>query len=537
MTRLQHVAYLVPTQFIGRTLRQAGLPARKHWHRCAGSCIPVGFAVIAAILIAIPRAAAEPPNVILCMGDDHGWEETGYYGHPHIRTPVLDEMAASGLRFDRFYAAHPSCSPTRGSVLTGRHPNRYGTFAPNWSIRPEETTIANLLGQAGYRCGHFGKWHLGPVKSDSPSNPGAMGFDEWLSHDNFFELNPVLSRGGAPPEIFTGESSEIIVDEAIRFVRESAGNHSPFLAVIWFGSPHEPYSGLDQDLALYDALPELYRDRLVELTSNETGQQVRRPLGDVLRERYAEITSMDRAIGKLRQALRQDGVADNTILWYCGDNGTPSSGQLATPLRGQKAQMYEGGVRVPGIIEWPAKISQPRVTDTCAVTSDMLPTLCAVSGIEMPDRPIDGIDLSPVIDGTMTERPTPICFWSFDTTSIGNDKTPWIEPALQEGTTPLVKLMAGKATRSFQNFHHPEISEANFAGERAITTQRYKLVLDGTRPGSRELFNLMDDPAELQNLVDQRGELADNLESQLRAWQESVLQSLVGGDYKAESIH
>ena len=131
-----------------------------------------------------PALGAERPNIILLMGDDHGWDETGYNGHPHLKTPVLDEMAAAGLRLDRFYSAHPSCSPTRGSVMTGRHPNRYGTFSPGYSIRPEEVTIAHLLNKAGYVCGHFGKWHLGPVKASSPTNPGAMGFDEWLSHES-----------------------------------------------------------------------------------------------------------------------------------------------------------------------------------------------------------------------------------------------------------------------------------------------------------------------------------------------------------------
>ena len=183
------------------------------------------------------------------MGDDHGWEETGYNGHPHVKTPVLDEIAATGLRFDRFYAAHPSCSPTRASFLTGRHPNRMGTFAPGWSLRPEEITLAHLLGQAGYRCGHFGKWHVGTVKAGSPTNPGAMGFDEWVSHDNFFELNPSLSRNGGPPEVFPGESSEIVVHEAIRFIDSARSTGAPFLAVVWFGSPHEPYSGLAADLA------------------------------------------------------------------------------------------------------------------------------------------------------------------------------------------------------------------------------------------------------------------------------------------------
>ena len=160
----------------------------------------------------------ELPNIVLFMGDDHGWDEVGYNGHPFVKTPVLDEMAAGGLRFDRFYSGHPTCSPTRGSFLTGRHPNRYGTFTPNWSLRPEEISIAYVLKDAGYATAHFGKWHVGPVKKESPTSPGAMGFDEWLSHDNFFEMDPVLSRNGETPQKIEGEGSEVIVDETIKFI-------------------------------------------------------------------------------------------------------------------------------------------------------------------------------------------------------------------------------------------------------------------------------------------------------------------------------
>ena len=129
------------------------------------------------------------PNIVLLMGDDHGWEETGYNGHPYLKTPTLDEMAASGLRMDRFYAAHPSCSPTRGSVLTGRHPNRYGTFYPGCSLRPEEVTIARLLQKAGYATGHFGKWHVGPVKAASScSTCGAIRAKRRI----FSSQNPTL---------------------------------------------------------------------------------------------------------------------------------------------------------------------------------------------------------------------------------------------------------------------------------------------------------------------------------------------------------
>ncbi len=385
--------------------------------------------------------AADRPNIILLMGDDHGWEETGYNGHAYLQTPVLDTMAAAGLQLDRFYAAHPSCSPTRGSVLTGRHPNRYGTFAPNWSIRPEEITIAHLLREAGYATAHFGKWHVGPVKAASPTSPGAMGFDEWLSHDNFFELNPSLSRNGEPPRRFEGESSGIIIDEAIRFIDASKQSRKPFLVVVWFGSPHEPYSGLEKDLALYGNLSKKYVQKTVSLTSNETGLPVQRPLGDVLRERYAEITAMDRAIGTLRNYLKDEGLRENTLLWYFSDNGTPSSGLAETPLRGQKGTMYEGGIRVPGIIEWPARIPTPRVSQIATVTSDILPTVAALAGQPVPNRTLDGVDLEPLIDDRMISRPKPIFFWRFNVEGlVGREKKPYIDPKLQEGTTPLTPL-------------------------------------------------------------------------------------------------
>lgn len=477
--------------------------------------------------------SAERPNIILLMGDDHGWDETGYNGHPHLKTPVLDEMASSGLRLDRFYSAHPSCSPTRGSVLTGRHPNRYGTFSPGYSIRPEEVTIAHLLNKAGYLCGHFGKWHLGPVKAESPTNPGAMGFDEWLSHDNFFELNPVFSRNGRTPQKFEGESSEIVIAETIKFLATAQQKQQPFFTVVWFGSPHEPYSGLKKDLALYDDLPAEYSKKQVRLTSNETGRPTKRPLRDVLRERYAEITAMDRSIGQLRDWLKQENLKDNTLLWYCGDNGTPGDGIVTSPYRGQKGNMYEGGIRVPGVIEWPAKISKPAASNVNSVTSDILPTLCTLAGTAIPNRPLDGISLSPVIDGKMTERPSPIGFWSFDAKADSKNK-PYIDAKLQEGTTPLVKMMGDIYTRNFKNFHHPTIVDEDFAGSRVLLGNRYKLVVQSKRGGKAEseLFDLRNDPAETKNLVTTKSKIATSMQAELRDWQQSVLKSLTTADYE-----
>jgi arylsulfatase A-like enzyme len=498
---------------------------------------PMKPILLALVLSSLSPAlvAAAPPNIVLLMGDDHGWEETGYHGHPHVKTPVLDEIAATGLRLDRFYAAHPSCSPTRGSFLTGRHPNRYGTFAPGWSFRPEEITIAHILRKAGYRCGHFGKWHVGAVKAASPVSPGAMGFDEWLSHDNFFELNPSLSRNGGPPEVILGESSEILVREASRFIDRARQDGKPFFTIVWFGSPHEPYSGLPADLALYDDLPAKYSTKMVRLTSNETGGPVTRPQGEVLRERYAEITAMDRAIGQLRKHLATQGLRRDTLLFYCGDNGTSADASLASPHRGVKGQVYEAGVLVPGLIEWPAHIPQPRTTTVRAHTSDLLPTICALVGQPLPDRPLDGINLTSLLDGTMTERPGPIQFWAFNTSRIdGGSAVPYLDPKLQEGTTPLAKFAGGKATRDFKNYRHPELSAADYLGPRAIIDGHFKLVVHEQRTGDTnyELFDLQADPAEKINLSEQQPALSAKLQTQLRRWQESVLHSLTGADYR-----
>ncbi len=485
--------------------------------------------------IAVANVAQAAPNIILMMGDDHGREETGYNGHPHVRTPVLDEIAASGLRFENFYSAHPSCSPTRGSFLTGRHPNRYGTFAPGWSFRPEEITLAHVLRKSGYSCAHFGKWHVGAVKAGSPTSPGAMGFDYWLSHDNFFELNPSLSRNGAPPQVISGESSEVIIHEAIQFIDRARQDKKPFFTIIWFGSPHEPYSGLPADLALYDDLPKKYATKKVRLISNESGSQVSRSQGEVLRERYAEITAMDRAIGKLRNHLASQRLRDNTLLFYCGDNGTSADASLASPHRGVKGQVYEGGVLVPGLIEWPARIAKPTTVQVRATTSDLLPTLCALVGQVLPQRPIDGINLLPVIDRQVTARAKPLYFWAFNSGRLANsDRVPYIDPELQKGTTPLAKLAGGKATRDFNNYHHPTITDDDYLGPRAIIDGQLKLVIHDQNKAApkHELFNLTDDPGERTNLVDKQPEQAKALLSQLRSWQASVLQSLTGADYR-----
>lgn len=449
------------------------------------------------------KAATRPsrkPNIILCMADDQGWGEMGYYGHPELKTPTFDEMAATGLRFDRFYAGAPVCSPTRASVMTGRHPNRSGVFLWNYAIRPEEITIAQLLKKAGYRTGHFGKWHLGPVKADSPVNPGKCGFDEYLSHDNFFELNPPLSRNGADPEIHKGESSEIIVSEAGKFIRKVRAENKPFFVVIWFGSPHGPYRATEPDAALYADVKDEQR-----------------------RNRYAEITAMDRAMGQLRRAMQNLRVAEDTLLWYCSDNGIPNKSGPTANLRGAKGNLYEGGIRVPAIIEWPMVIRKQKISTMPCVTSDIMPTLLDILGLDLPDRPIDGISLRPLIEGEMTTRPQPVGFWKYPHKTQQKNR-PWMDPDRLKGTTPT----ANRDSIQFLNFHHPMPLTENFPGQAAWMDNQYKLVTDGKKT---ELFNIVADPLEKNNLAGEKSKITARMKTQLEAWQSSVEKSLAGQDY------
>ena len=263
-------------------------------------------------------AASEQPNIILVMADDQGWGDTGYNGHPFVQTPALDAMAKDGFVFDRFYAAAPVCSPTRASVMTGRNPIRTKVTNHGRYMRPHKETIAETLKSAGYVTGIFGKVHLGSGQPDSPCNPSGMGFDEWAIGLNFFDNNPYLSRNGTI-EHRKGKGSVILMDDALAFLKKHKDGAPPSFTVIWFPSPHDPHRELPKGPSLYDGKP-------------HAGY-------------YREITLLDQQVGRLRSELKDMGMANNTILWYCSDNGglvKESSGG-----RDKKGSIYEGGLRVP----------------------------------------------------------------------------------------------------------------------------------------------------------------------------------------------
>ena len=438
------------------------------------------FPVLLVAALGCQPAAIEdaPPNVVLLMADDMGWAQTGYYGHPVLRTPHLDAMAAAGLRMDRFYAGAPSCTPTRATVMTGRTNDRTGAFRVGDSINRQEKMLSTAFRQAGYATAHFGKWHLNdvhpagdnPLPADDPHNPGELGFDYWLSHTNQFNVDPVLSENGVPKP-FEGDSSEVLVDEALRYIAEQRESGKPVFAVIWYASPHRPFAALPEDEEPFGELD------------------------DASRTHHAEIVAMDRSIGTLRQGLRDLGIADNTLLWFTSDNGGlpdisygpehPGVRPDTTGhLRGFKKDFYEGGLRVPTIIEWPGSIA-PRISGFPASTMDIFPTLIEVAGLdpESISAVHDGISIAGVFDSEPARRDQPIGFRA----SGGHA---WLDND--------VKLM--------RNFFS-----------------------DPSDPF--ELYNVVDDPGEERDLIDEQPEVAARMRAELDAWNRSVDKSVTGADY------
>jgi hypothetical protein len=241
----------------------------------------------------------------------------------------------------------------------------------------------------------------------SPVHPGAHGFDEWFSAPNFYDNDPILSRRGTAVRT-EGESSMVTVDAALEWIGAVAGQASPFLAVVWFGSPHSPHQPAEQDRALYEDQPER------------------------LQNFYGEITGMDRAFGKLRESLDALGIRDNTLLWYCSDNGALRDVGSTGGHRGHKGNLYEGGLLVPGILEWPARIAEGRASAVRCNTSDIYPTLLEIVGVTVENQPVlDGISLVPLIDGRMQDRPGPMGFWNYPAPGIGTPSAQWMGELLK----------------------------------------------------------------------------------------------------------
>ncbi len=451
------------------------------------------------------------------MCDDLGYGDTGFNGNEIIRTPCLNAMRSEGARFTRFFAGGPVCSPTRGTCLTGRHYSRYGVTHANQGRLPvNEISLASVCKSSGYRTGHFGKWHLGtmtttvrdsirggPDHREELSPPWLHGFDVCFSTEAKVPTwDPMMTphemgrngyRWGEPATPFGthywdqdgcivrdnlgGDDSRVIIDRAIPFIEECAGRHLPFLAVIWFHTPHTPVV----------AGPE-YRAMYSEFSEDE-------------QHYYGCITAMDEQVGRLNGTLKELGIDKDTMVWFCSDNGPEGGEDLSINgrnrgttggLRGRKRSLFNGGIGVPALLKW-LKIVAPKTEyEMPCSTLDYFPTIVELLGYNMPDdRPIDGISLMPLIEGRSLERPCPIPY----------------------------RFLESEAAM----FGAPTL---------ALVDGRFKFLTNLSTDGHEDmLFDLDADIAETTNIVAQKSDRARDMRKKLSRFVESCRRSHEGQDY------
>jgi arylsulfatase A-like enzyme len=466
----------------------------------------VYLVIIFTIFSCTPKTEKEntqkQPNIILLMADDLGWGDPSYTGNPISKTPNLDQMASEGIRFNRFYASSPVCSPTRGSCITGRHPYRYGVFFANEGhMRDEEYTLAEALKTKGYVTGHFGKWHLGTLtKTEKDANRGGdttkvkdfsppwnNGFDVCFSTESKVPTwNPMITPNksagdvgrrveGEPfgtaywtelgqrvTENLEGDDSRIIMDRVIPFIENATKKEKPFFTVIWFHTPHLPV-----------LTSEKYRNLFSDYSED-------------IQHFYGAVYAMDEQIGRLREFLKKQKVYNNTVLFFTSDNGPEGKQRkrrtqgTAGIFKGRKRSLYEGGIRVPGIMTWPAKIKKNITTDIPFSTLDYFPTVMEIVGFSDKGTPIDGVSIVPFLNGKMKKRPVSIGFES--------------------------------------------------RNQQAFMNNRYK-IYSNDKGEHFELYDIIADPTETTDIAPEHPEVVLQLSQQLLHWRESCKNSFNGKDY------
>ena len=432
------------------------------------------------------------PNIILLLADDLGYCDLSCFGSPAVETPNLDNLAADGIRFNRFYAASAVCTPTRASVLTGRYPLRFNItqhFKDKKRFLPESsTTMAELLKDAGYRTAHIGKWHLGGLhvnkdgmRLKNQPGPGQHGFEFYQTQ---IEQQPLRSKMGREKTIFRKGGTALLRngqkipednpyyskhltdangDYAIELIEKFSKEDQPFFINLWWLVPHKPY----------EPAPEPHWSNTdAEGISND--QHCFRSM----------IGHMDAKVGAILTKLDELGIADNTIVVFASDNGAAYEGNIGD-LKGGKTDLHEGGIRVPMFVRWPAAITKGKSTEMFGHTNDLLPTLCEAAGVKLPDElPLDGMSLLPYMTGQKKpeelERGT--VFWQID-----------LYKKLQR--------------------HYPKPKP--YATEIARRGKWKLLSLNGEPV---ELFDVESDPNEQENLLESNLDLAQSMAAEVKTW-------------------
>jgi arylsulfatase A-like enzyme len=449
----------------------------------------------------------ERPNIVLIVADDMGYGDFGCFNYGTSKTPVLDQLIDESLCLTQHYSASPVCAPARASLLTGRYPHRTGVIDTLETrgldrLALRERTVADCLRQAGYVTGLVGKWHNGAY--DNRYHPNRRGFDEfagfcggWQPYWKWqLDRNGSLSRGDGR------YLTDVFTDEAVEFVQR---HHSErFFLYLAYNAPHFPFETRSDDLALFD---DSYNFTLA------------------VRRIYAMIRGMDRGIGRVLEVLDRAAIAENTIVLFTSDNGPQfgGKGEVCTDrfncgFAGSKLLVYEGGIRLPMVIRWPAGLEGRRQIHDMVHLTDWLPTLMALAGATLPcDLHIDGVNLAPLLQSDRGKI-DPMRFWQWNRyTPVGE-----CNAAMRDGNWKLVRpaisqLMAVSPedlAMDAESKHHP---------------QKYTEIVS-TPPPERssytvpppQLFNLSSDPLERNNLANLYPERVSKMTKQLAAWFEEV---------------
>ena len=350
------------------------------------------------ILLAATIAAAAPPNIVLVMTDDQGYGDFGFTGNPVLRTPNLDALAARSSRLSRFYVS-PVCTPTRASLMTGRHAQRtraFDTYIGRAQMDPTETTIAEILRGAGYATGIFGKWHLGDAY---PMRPIDQGFDESLVHrggglaqpsepiENAERYtNAIMFRNGEQIET-EGYCTDVQFEAGIEFITRAVQDGRPFFAYIATNAPHDPLHDVPEELREHYANADL--SAVLDGHGEETPEKL-----DRTSRVFAMIENIDENVGRLVAALERMGIAKQTILVFLTDNG-PAGARYVGPFRGTKGQVREGGIRTVSLWHQPGTLP-PGESAALSAHLDVLPTLLELAGLSPPaELRLDGISMAP----------------------------------------------------------------------------------------------------------------------------------------------
>ncbi|MEM7146793.1 MAG: sulfatase-like hydrolase/transferase [Verrucomicrobiota bacterium] len=442
-------------------------------------------------------SANQHPNVVILLADDLGYQDIGCYGGP-VKTPALDELAKSGARFTDFYSGCAVCSPSRATLLTGRHHIRTGVYSwihdesQNSHLLEREHTLAEILKDNGYATAHVGKWHLGlPTEDRDKPTPDQHGFDHWFATWNNAEpshKNPAtFIRNGKPVGELEGYSCQLVVDEAIAWLNNLAHEHPasstenrassiehPFFLNVWFHEPHAPIAAPDEIVSQYgklDEKPAIYS---------------------------GTIDNTDRAIKRLLAHLKKIAPAEDTLIIYASDNGSYLEDRTGG-FRGRKGSNWDGGIRVPGIFSWPSTILENKTIFTPAGIVDINPTVCGLLKIDPPkDVHLDGSNLTPLLTGHPNQftRHQPL-FWHL------------------QKSRPIVAMRDGKYSLTADPDY--ELSTHNMFEEAWIPT-----IKSGSYTNF-QLFDLEADPAQETNIAAENPELTERLKKKLLKINESIM--------------